>query len=248
VIAEVMAEIKNCEQTIADAESAETAAETEVMKAQTNLAEATVGVEEAKKNEEIALGRLRDLKVTKAEAARKAQAAEDDKVETAKKLKILELEFEGRDQKVQLEEAKRKAQEAQEAAKKMLEESKRKEKEAADALKASRAEQAAKEAQALQEHAEADKSGAAARKDKKAADKAAEKEMQLEMKHIDSARLQRDKERQQKLREAMGKGRGKGLKALTDGSSPAKRGAPLPVAETAPEKVARVGTAGDDVD
>merc|ERR1719356_1432443 len=101
----------------------------------------------------------------------------------------------------ELEDAKRAAKEAAEAAKRALEESKLKEKEAAEALKECLVEQRQKEVLALKDHAETGRTGAEGRKEKKAADKAAQKGMLAEVAQIEKARVLREKERQQKMKE-----------------------------------------------
>merc|ERR1712039_1168560 len=97
--------------------------------------------------------------MAKTEAASNTQQVETDKCEAEKTMKILELELASREKMKELEDAKKAAQQAAEAARKALEESKQKEKEAQEAFKASLMEQNKKEAEALKEHADADKAG-----------------------------------------------------------------------------------------
>merc|ERR1712039_575494 len=181
--------------------------------------------------------------MAKTEAASNTQQVESDKCEAEKTIKLLELELASREKMKELEDAKKAAQAAAEAAKKALEDSKRMEKEAQEALKSSLMEQNKKEAEAMREHADVDKLGSDARKEKKVADKVAAKEVLTELSQIEKARLQREKNRQQKYREpaGFGKGGGRGLKALTmgGGTSPAKRAAPSTENGT-PNKVAKV--------
>mmetsp|Transcript_3886 Transcript_3886/g.9129 ORF Transcript_3886/g.9129 Transcript_3886/m.9129 type:complete len:350 (-) Transcript_3886:526-1575(-) len=239
VIKEALAEVKACEAAIANAEMGDKTYDQRLADAKAVMEQASSEVEAAMAKETAALEKLKEAKKARGAVSTNTQQAESDIAECDKVMKILELELANRDKIKEFEERKREAAEAAEAARKALEESKLREKEAQEALKASLAAQRAEEAKALKDHADADKAGAEARKDKKVADKAIQKEMQAEIAAIEKARLQREKERQAKWRQACGI-KGKPLKALTVGGeeSPAKRPS-LPTAEAPSAKSAK---------
>merc|ERR1719277_1942718 len=110
--------------------------EEKVAKAKKVMEEASSRVEEAMHKETLALEKLKAAKMAKTQCATNTQQAESDKVEAEKTIKILELELSTRQQKQELEEAEKAAQEA---------------------LKACLVEQKQKEAETLREHAEANK-------------------------------------------------------------------------------------------
>merc|ERR1740120_601149 len=85
-----------------------------------------------------------------------------------------------------------------------------------DAIKTSQREQAEKEQEALKEAADEDAQGKEARKMEKGNDKLAQKIMMAELKDIEKERHMRDKERQQKWKEAAGLAKPKAVKRLMD--------------------------------
>merc|ERR1719282_2019674 len=85
--------------------------------------------------ESLALVKLKDAKIAQNESASGSMQAEQEKADMLKVIKILELEMANQERVQELEEGKKRAQEAAEAAKQALEESKLKEKEVQDAIK-----------------------------------------------------------------------------------------------------------------
>merc|ERR1711920_202879 len=85
--------------------------------------------------ESLALVKLKDAKIAQNASAAGSVQAEQDKAEILKVITILELEMSNSERVHELEEGKKRAQEAAEAAKQALEESKLKEKEVQEAIK-----------------------------------------------------------------------------------------------------------------
>merc|ERR1719401_2676141 len=83
-------------------------------------------------------------------------------------------------------------------------------------MKEASREQAEKEQEALKEAADEDAQGKEARKLEKGNDKMAQKIMMAELKDIEKERQSRDKERQQKWREAAGLAKPRAVKRLMD--------------------------------
>lgn len=242
-MAEVTKKVTACEESILASEKEERAVSEEVSEAQTAMELAAQKVEAVVRQESLALEKLRAAKLARGEGVKGLAQAEQDSSEMLKVIKILELDLAGREQVTELEEAKKRAQEAAEAARKALEESKQREKEALEAMKRVQKEQSQKEGEAIRDPAGKHKPGAEASKKERRAE---EKEAMIELTQIEKERAQRERERQQKWREAAGLGKGKGkggLQMLTMGPAASPKrpaSSSLPATDGAASKVPKV--------
>merc|ERR1740123_886913 len=197
-------------------------------------------VQEALDKESLALAKFKDAKMIQSASTSGTTQAEQESADIIKVMKILELEMANQERVQELEEAKKKAQEAAEAAKQALEESKLKEKEVQDAIKLAAQEERVKADAILQAQNDSEKTGAEARKDKKMAEKAEFKKSALEIAELEKARALREKERLGRLKALTGGG-GQKVKALANApanSPDASRKRPLEAADGSPDKAA----------
>merc|ERR1740123_274102 len=197
-------------------------------------------VQEALDKESLTLAKFKDAKMIQSASTSGTTQAEQESSDIVKVMMILELEMANQERVQELEEAKKKAQEAAEAAKQALEDSKLKEKEVQDAIKLAAQEQRAKADAILQAQSESEKGGAEVRREKKMAERAAAKRAAVEIAEIEKARAIREKERLGGLKALTGKGC---MKALADDpanlldASPKR---PLPTADGSPNKGAKM--------
>lgn len=225
VLAEARKKVTDSEGAIGNAETEAQKKELEAESARKDMEAASAKVEETSHKEAIALAKLKAARQAKNDAAANAAGTRAGKVNSETTLRVLELEVESQAKLKDLQEARKAAGEAVEAAKLVIVESKLKEKEALNAVKKVYAEQALKEVEAMKESASAAAGDKQAQKDAKFKGKADSKVAHAEMSAIEKARADREKDRQFKLREATGIGKGKkprmGLLAL-GAPSPAK--------------------------
>lgn len=230
VVADAKREIQACQEELTAAEEVEANIREVLQASQKTMEDASRKVGEALSRETLALAKFKDAKMAQGPSPSGAGQAEQEKADLEKIMKILELEIANRDRLKELEDVKRKAQEAAEAAKKALEESRRQEKEALEAMKLAQQEQRDEADKVMQMQSEHDKIGMEARRGKKPTDRAVAKEVASEIAQIEKTRALREKERQQKWREAAGlKGKG-GMKTLADApiDSPKRILSPIP--------------------
>merc|ERR1711920_1059449 len=124
-------------------------------------------VQEALDKESLALAKFKDAKMAQSASISVPTQAQQESADILKVMKILELEMANQERVQELEEARKKAQEAAEAAKQALEDSKLKEKEVQDAIKRAVQEQRANADAILQAQSESEKGGVEARREKK---------------------------------------------------------------------------------
>merc|ERR1712039_1029798 len=176
-----------------------------------------------KSRETVALEKLKAARSQLVEAQNAARQSESARLEEQKKVVIIECEAERLSKVKEYEEARKAAYAAAEAAKKALEEAKIKEKEAAEAIKSHM--KATGEAAALELKEKLDAVGGGDAKEDKNAMKEAAKAAALALKEIEKMRLEREKDRQSKIKEAQGLEKKKRPLAIVDGAtgSPAKK-------------------------
>jgi len=243
VLAEARQKVKDCDSAIAEADTEAQALDREADAARKDMEATSAKVEELGHTEAIALEKLKAARRARNDAATGVAGVKSGRVDAATKLKILELELESRQKLQELADARKAAQDAQEAAKKAIVASKIKEKEALDSVKRIYAEQAEKENEAVKDSASSVVDDKHAQKDAKVKAKTDAKAALSEMVFIDKARIEREKLRQINFREAAGFGKKKKqLLALGFGALSPKR--TLAGDGGAPAKAARV----EDVD
>eukprot|EP00434_Breviolum_minutum_P008643 symbB.v1.2.007622.t1/scaffold469.1/size203783/3 len=174
------------------------------------VTEVSKRVQEAVHREDVAFEKLKAANTAKAEAAAETLKAASGRGEVEKTVKVLELHMEGNQKLLELEQKKKEASEALEAAKKAAEEAKKREKELAEESKAALHEQKIKASETLkglkmtqtpEEKEELNKKKVQERQEKKA--------LAAELHQIDKMRHEREKERQQRLKQAAGKSKAK---------------------------------------
>merc|ERR1740123_2681731 len=253
----IMQEIgdRSIDELVADAEQAVKASEAKILQAEVDVSsmtadlegaqrfigEASKKVEEAVGRESIALARLKAAKAARSQSATNTSQAEQERSDSVKALTILEVELLSRQNVRELEEAKKRAQDAADLAKKELETSKLKEKEAQDAVKFALAEQRLKEEVALKEHSELDRANAESRRAKASDNKVQQKGVLQEIAQLEKARAQREKERQSRWRQAAGLGKVRELKALAMAPWAPESSPKRPAPPSAEEPVSKAG-------
>lgn len=133
-----------------------------------------------------------------------------------KEIALLQLDASVPEKVRQLAEAKKESQQAAEAAKKALQDAKLKEKEAASAAKTVTADVRARENEVLQALHDKRLALFAEGKASKGRGQGVAKEALQTIKELAKKRQEQDKAREQKLKEAMGGGRGRGSKRAAD--------------------------------
>lgn len=229
VIAEARAEVEKLQAAVSKAQESEVSYETSILEGKMAMETASASVDSCVHKETIALEKFKAAKQALIEAQKKVAEKKLAVGEEDKALSVLSSEGEKNKLEADLIKAKEDAHKAMEEARRTLEEAKLKEKQIQEEIKAKRSalaltddpEAAAKAKAAAEQAAEEAKE----RKEAKALGSHAAKDLRAEVKELEKARADRDKERAKLFKEAAGLGKAKKEKrALGDGSaaSPAK--------------------------
>eukprot|EP00928_Gymnodinium_smaydae_P002483 TRINITY_DN10887_c0_g2_i2.p1 TRINITY_DN10887_c0_g2~~TRINITY_DN10887_c0_g2_i2.p1 ORF type:complete len:395 (-),score=100.56 TRINITY_DN10887_c0_g2_i2:123-1253(-) len=226
VLAEAKAEVKVMQESIEKAAAEERNIEEQLQALSKKLADASAKVEDGMKQEEIALDKLRKSRESQIVATLGVAEARLNEDNVTKHMRTLELEVQARQQVTEFEEAKQAAREAAEAAKKALQEAKLREKEAAEAMRRAMKEQRQKAPTAIMDRVEGQEQ--TKDKDMVSAHKETLKASTLEIKAIEKMRLERERRREASLKAAngfckrSGKGSGKGGGRVALSNSPSE--------------------------